>query len=128
MAADAERHRLARHVEPPPERHLRLLGERERHVQRQRLLWRGDKVNSGFTYDPIIHYSEAANIGAPDKVCPHCRALTWTNEPSVVVLLEKSSFPQLRNRQNLSTHGSQKTPQSPAVSLTMLGHMTALSK
>ncbi|XP_043468040.1 uncharacterized protein LOC122502180 [Leptopilina heterotoma] len=76
---DRERPHVIYDLEPDIVRVHRLNEERLRHANRVLRKWQ-EKVNSGFSYNPLIEYSQAANIGNMDNVCNHCRALRWTNE------------------------------------------------
>ena len=53
------------------------------------LRWK-NKLNSGFSYNPLIDYASGTDIGPMNTVCPHCKALKWkTNRPVYVTVPEK---------------------------------------
>jgi hypothetical protein len=91
----------------------RLEQERTRDVHRNLIQWR-DKHNSGFIYDSLVNYSEAANIGDFDKVCRFCNALTWDKEPSGICCAsgKVSLAPILEAPEPLRSLMSEDTPQS----------------
>ncbi|XP_043461172.1 uncharacterized protein LOC122497870 [Leptopilina heterotoma] len=79
QAIDRERQQVIRELEPIRVRQNRLAIEVSRHVIRNNNKWL-NKRNSGFSYDSLINYSEAANIGEMNKICNYCQSLKWADE------------------------------------------------
>lgn len=71
-----------RQTETPAQRETRLAADRAQHAHRTQLRW-ATKERSGFSYDPNnIDYAgdSSVDLGAFNKVCTHCNAVTWKDE------------------------------------------------
>ncbi|XP_044597579.1 uncharacterized protein LOC123274154 [Cotesia glomerata] len=79
LLADAQQHEINRHLETEEEHEQRLALDRNRQIQRQKLFWK-DKINSGYSYNPLIDYKKESYIGQMSIICPDCKALKFKGE------------------------------------------------